>query len=280
MSPDFCLACGNYSEDRDEEAFIIGTNPIIYCSLCHIGVHLKCVGLEAVPEDFVCDKCKFLKRGSLFLLFILTRRRRPQRSLLPLLPQRLRVPLPVRPGRAQRSGHCREAGLRAPALLPLPRGLLDSLVLPAGAAGAAGPRGLQGHLPGALRLSGALRGAVRPLRAAGEAAAAQPRHALRLHRGEKDDNRRRAAERRDSRAEHRRHADLQQHQDGVRAGGSRALAALRRLLLRAALRTRRRAQRRASPQRAPRRPFFSPLLFAHSQTSRPTDAPPPPFSPR
>ena len=49
MSPDFCLACGNYSEDRDEEAFIIGTNPIIYCSLCHIGVHMKCVGLEAVP---------------------------------------------------------------------------------------------------------------------------------------------------------------------------------------------------------------------------------------
>ena len=69
MSPDFCLACGNYSEDRDEEAFIIGTNPIIYCSLCHIGVHMKCVGLESVPEDFICDKCKFLKRGFPFSPF-------------------------------------------------------------------------------------------------------------------------------------------------------------------------------------------------------------------
>lgn len=63
MEPDFCLVCGNYSEDRDDESYIIGTNPIIYCSMCHIGVHLKCVGLLSIPTTFTCDKCKYLKKG-------------------------------------------------------------------------------------------------------------------------------------------------------------------------------------------------------------------------
>ena len=63
MEPDFCLVCGNYSEDRDDESYIIGTNPIIYCSMCHIGVHLKCVGLVSIPTTFTCDKCKYLKKG-------------------------------------------------------------------------------------------------------------------------------------------------------------------------------------------------------------------------
>lgn len=63
LDSDYCLVCGNYSEDRDDENFIIGTNPIIYCSSCHVGVHVKCVGLQEVPESFVCDKCKFLRKG-------------------------------------------------------------------------------------------------------------------------------------------------------------------------------------------------------------------------
>ena len=63
MDADFCLICGNFSEDRDDENFIIGINPIIYCSQCHIGVHMKCVGLHEVPEVFVCDKCRYLKKG-------------------------------------------------------------------------------------------------------------------------------------------------------------------------------------------------------------------------
>ena len=47
------MVCGNYSEDRDDESFIIGTNPIIYCSVCHVVVHLKCVGLTNMPSAFV-----------------------------------------------------------------------------------------------------------------------------------------------------------------------------------------------------------------------------------
>lgn len=63
MDPDYCLICNNYSLDRDDENFIIGTNPIIYCTYCNIGVHLKCVGLNEIPEPFVCDKCLFLRKG-------------------------------------------------------------------------------------------------------------------------------------------------------------------------------------------------------------------------
>ena len=65
LDSDYCLVCGNYSEDRDDESFIIGTNPIIYCSVCHVGVHLKCVGLTNMPSAFVCDKCRYLKKGAL-----------------------------------------------------------------------------------------------------------------------------------------------------------------------------------------------------------------------
>lgn len=63
MDSDFCTVCSNYSADRDDENFIIGTNPIIYCSVCNIGVHLKCVGLAEIPERFICDKCVFLSKG-------------------------------------------------------------------------------------------------------------------------------------------------------------------------------------------------------------------------
>lgn len=63
MDSDYCTVCGNLSEDRDDENVIIGLNPIIYCDSCHIGVHLKCVGLTEVPDTFICDKCDYLKRG-------------------------------------------------------------------------------------------------------------------------------------------------------------------------------------------------------------------------
>ena len=68
VEEDFCMVCGNYSEDRDDESFIIGTNPIIYCSVCHVGVHLKCGGLTNMPSAFVCDKCRYLMKGSLYQL--------------------------------------------------------------------------------------------------------------------------------------------------------------------------------------------------------------------
>ena len=63
MDSDYCFVCGNLSEDRDDENVIIGLNPVIYCSSCNMGVHLKCVGLADVTEQFVCDKCKYLKHG-------------------------------------------------------------------------------------------------------------------------------------------------------------------------------------------------------------------------
>ena len=63
MDSDYCTICHNYSLDRDDENFIIGNNPIIYCSCCNIGVHLKCIGYTEVPETFICDKCAFLRRG-------------------------------------------------------------------------------------------------------------------------------------------------------------------------------------------------------------------------
>ena len=63
MDSDFCFICGNLSEDRDDENVIIGLNPIIYCSSCNMGVHLKCVGLAEATEQFICDKCKYLKHG-------------------------------------------------------------------------------------------------------------------------------------------------------------------------------------------------------------------------
>ena len=50
MDSDYCTICHNYSLDRDDENFIIGNNPIIYCSCCNIGVHLKCIGYTEVPE--------------------------------------------------------------------------------------------------------------------------------------------------------------------------------------------------------------------------------------
>lgn len=63
MDPDYCTVCNNYSLDRDDENFIIGNNPIIYCNSCNIGVHLKCIGLTEVPDVFTCDKCLFLRKG-------------------------------------------------------------------------------------------------------------------------------------------------------------------------------------------------------------------------
>lgn len=261
MSPDFCLACGNYSEDRDEEAFIIGTNPIIYCSLCHIGVHMKCVGLEAVPEDFICDKCKFLKRGPP-LFPSLTPRRRSQRPPLLLLPQHLRLPLPMRRSLAR---HCREARLCPPPLLPLPRRLRDPLVLPARSAGPAGQRRLQGHLPRPLGLSRPLQRSFRPLGTVRAVAGAQPGDAVGDQCRATDGVGRAAAAGRDGDAERGGDAHLQQHQNGVRSRGDRADAAVHGLSIGASERSGGRLQRESEAQQPPNRPFF---LLSSPLTSR------------
>ena len=63
MDSDYCFVCGNLSEDRDDENVIIGLNPVIFCSSCNMGVHLKCVGLAEATEQFICDKCRYLKHG-------------------------------------------------------------------------------------------------------------------------------------------------------------------------------------------------------------------------
>lgn len=252
MSPDFCLACGNYSEDRDEEAFIIGTNPIIYCSLCHIGVHMKCVGLESVPEDFICDKCKFLKRGSPCLLF-LTPRRRSQRPPLPLLPQHLRLSLPVRRPCVR---HGREAGLRPPPLLSLPRRLRDPLVLPARSAGSAGQRPLQGHLPGPLGLSGPLQRSFRALGNAHAAAGAESGDAVRVERGAPLGIGPAASNGSRGDAERSGDADFQQHQNGFRSRGDHAGAALHGLPVDASEQSGRFLQRESEAEQSPYGSFF------------------------
>lgn len=258
MSPDFCLACGNYSEDRDEEAFIIGTNPIIYCSLCHIGVHMKCVGLESVPEDFICDKCKFLKRGFPFSLFF-TPRRRSQRPPLPLLPQHLRLSLPMRRSCVR---HCREARLCPPPLLSLYRWLHNPLVLPARSAGSPSQRPLQGHLPRPLGLSRPLQRSVRALGNAHAAAGAEFGDAVSVERGAPLGVGHAASNGSRGDAERRGDADFQQHQNGVRSRGDHAAAALHGLPIDAFEQSGRFVQRESEAEQSPYGSFF--LFFITS----------------
>lgn len=253
MSPDFCLACGNYSDDRDEEAFIIGTNPIIYCSLCHIGVHMKCVGLESVPEDFICDKCKYLKRGELLFLSPLTRRRRSKRSALSFLSQCVRISLPVQRLFAESQ---RQTPLHTSPLLSLPPRLRCPLVLSARSAVSPSECDVQRRLSRPLFVLDSLHSVLHAIRSRHEASATPFCDAFGVQRGEKISNEHSFESRRADIAEHLYDGHFQQHQNGVYAFRNHSDPALRGLSVSASQWTGRFLHGEPATQQSPHRSYF------------------------